>query len=135
MSAIEFQDGVKVSLEELLLGVSKMDTTSLEKVSVEINRLIAQRKVSKASKREVELIQIVYNPLEKKIQERYDFLVQKNLENSLSKEEHGELLQLVEKAEQHNVAWLEALVELAQIRGTTLEEVKKQIGVRTPIQS
>lgn len=132
MAAIEIQKGVKVSLEELLDGVSQMDLSSLEKFSDEINRLIARKKHPRPTERELELISQIYQPLEEKIQLRYDELFNKNSEDKLTKKEHKELLKLVEVAENHNVKWLAALVELAQLRGVSIEEVKNQLGIKNP---
>lgn len=133
MSTIEIQKGIKISVEELLTGMAQMDISTLEKFSDEINRLIARRKASSPSEKELALIKIVYQPLEATIQQRYDELSVKNKKGTISEEEHAELLKLVELAENHNVKWLEALVELAQLRGVSLEVVKKQLGVKNPV--
>jgi hypothetical protein len=132
MSAIEIQKGVKISLEELLDGVSKMDISSLEKFSAEINRLIARKKHPRPTERELELISLIYQPLEEETQLRYDELFRKKEAGKLKKKEHKEMLELVEVAETHNVKWLAALVELAQLRGISIEEVKKQLGIKNP---
>lgn len=96
----------------------------------EIHRIIARKKVPQPSERELELINIIYQPLPLKIQNRYDELVAKNLEGTLSNEEHEEVLKLVEVAETHNVQWLATLVELSEIRAVSVEKVKEQLGVK-----
>lgn len=135
MSTIEIQKGIKISLEELLTGVSKLDISSLEKFSEEINRLIARRKAPKPSERELELIHRIYQPLDKQVQQRYDILSEKNVAETISTKEHEELLELVAIAEQHNAQWLEALVELSQLRALPLEKVKEQLGIDNPSQA
>ena len=106
-----------------------MDISSLEKFSEEINRLIARKKVLTPSERELELIHNIYQPLDKETQLRYDNLVEKNLAETLSPEEHIELLSLVKTVEQHNLEWLEALAELAHLRELPIEQVKEQLGI------
>ncbi len=133
MPAIEIQKGIKISLEELVMGIAQMDTSSLEKFSDEINRLIARRKAPRPSERELELIHLIYQPLDRQTQQRYDELSSKNLHGVIGEEEHDELLALVEMAEKHNVVWLEALVELAQLRSVSLAEVKEQLHLHPPI--
>jgi hypothetical protein len=135
MSTIEIQKGVKISLEELLTGVSKLDTSSLEKFSEEINRIIARRKAPAPSERELELIHRLYQPLDKEVQQRYDILSEKNLAETITPQEHEELLSLVPIAEQHNSTWLEALVELSQLRALPLDEVQEQLGIENPNQA
>lgn len=132
MTTIEIQKGVTIGIEELIKSVAQMDISSLEKFSDEINTLIARKKVPQPSVRELELIEIIYLPLDANIQARYDKLVAKNVSETISEEEHIELLNLIEIAEQHNVNWLAALVELAQLRAVSLEEVKKQLGIKQP---
>lgn len=132
MTSIEIQKGIKISLDELLNGVAKMDISSLEEFSSEINRLIARRKAPNPSERELELIHLIYQPMDKKIQERYNQLSKKNLKRAIGNDEHLELLKLVKIAEEHNVKWLEALVELAQLRSVSLEKVKEQLGMENP---
>ena len=132
MAAIEIQKGIKISFEELLNGITQLDLSSLEQFSEELNRLIARKKVPNPTERELELIKIIYSTLGKKVQERYNELTQKNLEETISEDEHKELLVLVEEFEEHNVKWLQALVELAQLRAVSLDVIKKQLGVDNP---
>ena len=132
MAAIEIQKGIKISLDELLKGITQMDLSSLEQFSEEINRLIARKKTPNPTERELELIKIIYTSIGKSVQQRYDELTQKNLNETISEEEHGELLTLVEMAEEHNAKWLQALVELAQLRAVSIDTVKTQLGVNNP---
>ncbi len=129
MSTIKIQKGVKVGFEELVQGLAQLDIPSLEKFSDEINRIIARRKVPNPSERELELIDFICSPFPAETQARYDKLYGQLQNDSLAQKEHEELLQLVEMAEEHNVQWLKALVELAHLRGTTVQKVKQQLGV------
>ena len=126
---IEIQKGVEVEFEELLKGISQMDTSSLEKFSESVQQLILRRKTPNHTARELVLIKIIYAKLPVATQNRYDLLYKKLQDENIVEKEHQELLKLIDIAEQHNVKWLGALVELAQLRGVSIIEVKKQLGI------
>jgi len=126
---IEIQKGVKVGFEDLVEGISQMDTSSLEKFSEAVQQLIRKRKTPNQTARELALIKIIYSKLPSATQKRYDSLYKKLQDETICEEEHQELLMLIERAEQHNVKWLEALIELAQLRAVSVQKVKKQLGI------
>ncbi|MGF1567543.1 MAG: hypothetical protein ACFCVD_05670 [Nodosilinea sp.] len=51
---------------------------------------------------------------------------------AIAPEEHPELLQLIDVVEQADAARIEALVELAQLRGVTLPDLMTQLGLQPP---
>ncbi len=129
MQTIEIQKGVKVGFEDLLKGAAQMGTEDLERFMDKLSHLLARRKTPKPSERELELLKIIYEPLKAKTQHRYDMLSAKLQAESISPKEHQELLDLVEVAEGHNVDWLKALIELAQLRGVSVEDLMMQLGL------
>lgn len=129
MQSIEIQKGVKVGFEELISGVAQMGTEDLEKFTDRLSQLLARRKASRPSERELELLKKIYEPLKSKLQGKYDELIAKMNEETITEQEHQELLTLAEVAEAHNVEWLKAMVELAQLRAVSVEELKRQLGL------
>jgi hypothetical protein len=129
MQTIEIQKGVKVGFEDLLKGAAQMGTEDLEKFMDRLGSMLARRKAPKPSERELELLKMIYEPLKAKTQRRYDLLNAKLREERISTKEHKELLTLVEAAEEHNVDWLKALIELAQLRGISVEDLMVQLGL------
>jgi hypothetical protein len=132
MQTIEIQKGVKVGFEDLLKGAAQMGTEDLEKFMDRLGSMLARRKAPKPSERELELLKMIYEPLKAKTQRRYDLLNAKLREEGISTKEHKELLTLVEAAEEHNVDWLKALIELAQLRGISVEDLMVQLGLGNP---
>jgi len=132
MDSIEIQKGVRISLEDILSGISQVDLSSLEKFSEEINRLVARRKTKAPSERELELIHNIYQPWESELQKKYDALTEKNLAGTITNSEHSKLLELVVLAEKKNAQWLEAMIELAELRSISLEELQAQLGIIHP---
>ena len=51
---------------------------------------------------------------------------------TLTSDEHQELLYLIDQIEKANVERVKHLAELARIRGTTLAAVMKDLDIRTP---
>lgn len=129
MKSIEINGGSKIGFEELLQGASKLDVPNLEELSQKLMQLIQRKKLPEGKRKEIELIKIIYSKLSAKTQNRYDELFEKRRAETLSKLEHQELTELIEVAEKHQVVWLKALVDLAKLRGVSIEEVKKQLGL------
>ncbi|TAK47411.1 MAG: STAS/SEC14 domain-containing protein [Saprospiraceae bacterium] len=129
MTTVEIKPNVKVNLDELFNGVSKLATPELEKFVDKISYIIARRKVPQPARRELELLAKIYEPLAPKTQQRYDLLYARMQQETITDEEHKELLKLIEISEQYNVEWLEALIELAQLKGISVEELMKQLGL------
>jgi hypothetical protein len=132
MQTIEIQKGVKVGFEDLLKGAAQMGTEDLEKFMDRLGHLLARRKAPKPSERELELLKKIYEPLKAKTQRRYDSLSAKLQQGKITQTEHEELLALVEAAEGHNADWLKSLIELARLRGVSVEELMAQLGLNQP---
>lgn len=126
MKSIEIKDGVKIGFEEFLQGASKLDSKGLEELTQKLTQLLLGKRIPRRSEREMELIKIIYTPLPEKTQKQLDSLTSKA---ERTEREQKEFLQLSETVQDHHFAWLEALGELAQIRGISIEAVKKQIGL------
>ncbi len=63
---------------------------------------------------------------------RYEELKTRRDAEILSPAEHQELLDLVSEVEAVQVIRLEALAELARLRKTTVRELMRQLGIKTP---
>ena len=60
---------------------------------------------------------------------RYDQLLQKRDMDSLSSDEHAELLVLSDTIEEKNAARIGHIAELARLRGTTLPDLMRELGI------
>lgn len=130
MQTIEIRKGLTVGMDEMLQGVSKMDTSALEQFVSKVENLLANRKVKNRSKRERELLTVInWRRLPEAEQTRYDFLFEKLQDETITPKEHEELSALIERAEQHNVEWVEALAELAQLRGIHINDLMLELGI------
>ena len=64
--------------------------------------------------------------------QRYHELARKLADETLQSDEQPALIALTEQIEQANVRRIAALIKLAQIRNTTLDNLIEQLGIRPP---
>ena len=84
------------------------------------------------TKNESELLLKINHGLLPDIQQRYDELVAKRKAETLTPDEHQELLGLISQIEKLDVERIKHLVDLARLRGISLIELMKDLGIRTP---
>lgn len=130
MSSIEIKSALTIRLDEVLEGISNLDTPDLEKFLTEVAQLLAQRKVKTLPQREAELLlKINQRILPADIQQRYSELYEKLRQENITPDEHKVLLGLIQMREEKGVERMACLVELAQIRKISLKELMAQLGI------
>jgi hypothetical protein len=81
---------------------------------------------------EAELLSKINQGLPPDIQQRYGELVAKRKAETLTPDEHQELLGLVGQIEKADVERIKHLIDLARLRGISLTALMKDLGIRTP---
>jgi hypothetical protein len=66
------------------------------------------------------------------VQQRYDALIAKRRAETLTPEEHTELVHLSDQVEQLEAERMAAVASLAQLRGMSLAEVMQALGLQPP---
>ena len=94
--------------------------------------LRAQRQAPSLPRAEAELLQKANQSIPAEIQRRYDALIAKRKAETLTPEEYAELLRLTDRVENLAAQRVTYLTELAQLRHTTLSELMRQLGIRSP---
>lgn len=94
--------------------------------------LHAKGKASSLPRLESELLMKINQQLPQHTQARFDELVAKRRDEVLTSEEHEELLHVIEQVEANDVTHIEALAQLAQHRGLSLDELMHQLGIQAP---
>ena len=122
----------KVSADQLLEAASQLNPGELEQFVTQVIALQARRRAPSVTKTETELLMKINNGLPTDVRARYWVLIGKRQEESLTEEEYEELLRLSDQTEQLQVERLEALIELAQLRGTTLDALMDSLGIKAP---
>ena len=120
----------QVSLDELLNGVAQLSLPELEDFVLQVIALQAQRKSSSLPKDEAELLLKINQGLSIDTQRRYDDLVAKRKAETLTTDEHQELLGLIDQIEKSDAERAKHLVDLAHLRGTSLTALMEELGIR-----
>lgn len=90
------------------------------------------RDVSHLSKAEADLLQKINLGLPPETWERYYALIAKRRAETLTPEEQATLIQISDQIEQANARRIQDLLELASLRGTSLEAVMQELGIESP---
>ena len=131
MTTVEIKTDPKFDINDILSGVSKLDTPDLEHFLHEVAYILARRKTRLLSKRESELLTQINDPLlavEK--QKRYDLLYQQLQMEKISEEDLAELRILSKMLEQNAVKRMQCMIELSHIRNVSLDQLMAQLGIK-----
>lgn len=132
MPKVQVMSQVELEVDELLQGVARLSSRELEQFADRVQALRAHRRAPSLPKREAELLQLINCSIPAEARLRYDVLNNKLHAETISDEEHRELLGLIEQVKQSDVERLRNLVELAQLRQLSLDELMDQLGLRCP---
>jgi hypothetical protein len=130
MLKVQVMSQVELEIDELLQGVARLGSRELEQFADRVQALRAQRRTPSLPKREAELLQLINRGLPAEVRQRYDALNDKLHAETITGEEHQELLGLIEQVKQADAERLRSLVELAQLRQLSLDELMEQLGLR-----
>jgi hypothetical protein len=127
MTVIEMK--MEVSLPVLLKGVEQLSTPELENFVAEVLSIQAKRRAPSLPKEEAVLLQKINQGLPVATQQRFDYLNERRRDETLTDEEHQELLALIEQIEESDVQRVKYLGQLAQLRNVSLAVLMKQLGL------
>ena len=130
MASVQVTSEIKIELDQLLNGVAQLDTADLERFVEQVNLILSERKT--VDQAEAQLLQRVRQAIPETTQQRYNQLSEKLRTETISSDEHQELLSLIDVVEQANVDRLQNLVELAQLRQVSLNDLMNQLGIHAP---
>ncbi len=122
----------QVDLEQVLDSVTQLETPTLEQFAFRVNALLARRKAVRLPRQEAELLQKINQGPLQAVQERFALLNARRQAETLTAAEHQELLGLIDQVEQADAQRLQYLIELAQIRELSLDELMGQLGIQPP---
>ncbi len=84
------------------------------------------------SPREKALLASINQGLPKAFRKRFYALVKKREAVTLTKKEYRELLRLTDEVERLQVERVKMMVELSRLRNTSLEQLMKELPIKTP---
>ena len=121
---------IQVEIDQLLNAALQLPHAELDQFVKKLLSLRRQSEIPKLPARESELLLKINQGVPAQLQQRFDQLVEKRRDNALNPDEYQELLALTEQVEQFDVERLQWLIELAQLRGLTLDELMQQLGIK-----
>jgi hypothetical protein len=130
MSKVHVTSHIEIDLDEVLQGLAQLQTKELEQFVDKVLTLQAQRRALSLPEDETELLQQINRGLPADILQRYDALNTKLHDETITPQEHEELLTLIDRLELADAERMQRLVTLAQIRGVSVDTVMKQLGIR-----
>jgi hypothetical protein len=101
----------------------------LEQLTSGVLALKAKRVAPVASIDETRLLLLINEGVPPALTDRVQLLLAKRNDGRLTPKEKAELLDLVDEVERRGVERLEALAELAEVRGVSLTELMRSLGV------
>ena len=124
-----------ISVETLVKATEQLSPLDLQRFRSQVLAISAKRAAPSVSESEAQCLLRINQRLPIERQQRYDRLIAQRDAETLTAEEHVELLQLSQQAEAIDVQRIEALTKLAQLRGVTLSDVLRQLKIDPPIGS
>jgi uncharacterized ubiquitin-like protein YukD len=128
MSQITVQ--TQLPFEQLIQTVEQLDSSELEQLIAKAIRVQTKRKTLSLPKDQSLLLQQITQCIPNQLQERYDFLISKRQDNTLTDEEYQELINLGEHIEAIDVKRLENLTKLAKLRQISLNELIQEFQLQ-----
>ena len=129
MAEIEIKSNIKLGLNDILKAISTLETKDIEIFLKEVTGILAQKK-EKESKNldESALIKQIKSAYPIKLNKRYQSLRSKVATQQLSEKEQKELIELTNHFEALDAQRLQYLMQLAQLRGTSLNVIVKEFS-------
>ncbi len=123
---------VEVSSEQLLKAVVQLPQLELEQFLVQVLALRPRHAEHRLSQVESELLLKINQGIPADLQHRYNELIAKRQNKTLTSEEYEELLQLTDQIELLDAKRVEYLLELARIRNKPLTLLMEELGIHSP---
>ncbi|MEY3302500.1 MAG: hypothetical protein RLZZ139_872 [Cyanobacteriota bacterium] len=129
MATVQFKSEISIELDQLLTGVAQLDTPDLEKLLIQVRQVLAHRQNPSLPALELELLQKINQALPEEIQQKYNELSAKMRSQTITPEEYQDLLKLIGIVEQADGNRLQHLIQLSQLRNTSLTELMEQLQI------
>lgn len=123
----------EVTSGELLKAVEQLPPREFAKFLGGVNALRARRQASSLSGAEAELLKRINQGFTEAWWDRYHQMIEKRCNEALSEKERTELIKLTDQIEKKEAKRLAALVELAKLRGKSLRDQMRELGL--PVES
>jgi len=118
------------NFDNIIQSLSNLNLNELDLLMSRLIGLRRQKLPSVLTEMESTLLKKINKPIPAEIQKRYDLLIVKRDDHTLSDEEYSELLELTNYTEQHAVERLELLLELSKVRNVSLDDLLDELELK-----
>jgi hypothetical protein len=122
-----------LSRRDLFRAATELSPQDLQQFATEVMALRDLRTGRLTSLADEELLELIRNVYPEDLRRRYRELNEKRADETLTPEEHAELLRLTDEVENRNAERVWALGQLAIRRKTTLQGVMQDLGIQPPV--
>jgi hypothetical protein len=123
---------VEATANQLFQAVAQLPPDEFASFVDRVLMLRAERVAPHTGRDEAALLLRINQGVPAPVRCRYDELVGKRREETLSTDEHRELLELTDQFEQLEADRVVALTELARLRQTTVPDLMRSLGIHPP---
>jgi len=119
---------------ELIRMIADIQSESLlERIRQFLQEIKREEKAPALSREEAELLARINEGLPEEVQHRYNELLAKSADETLTESEHRELLQLNAKAEAQSAERLTYLLQLAALWDTSVDKAMERLGIQPSV--
>lgn len=122
----------QLSPGDLLAAIEQLGTAELDRFLSQVLALRARRRAPSLPADQAELLIQINRGLPQDLRERLDQLDARREAEALTPEEHAELIRLVTRVEELEAQRIEHLSCLAAIRGVSLPDLMRDLGLEPP---
>lgn len=130
MPKVQVKSKVEIDFDEVLNGVAQLKSNELEQFAERVITLRAQHRAPSLPEDEARLLQQINAGLPPELWQRYEELNARLHEETITPEEHAELLELIDKIELADAERMRHLLELARLRNVSVETLMDQLELR-----
>ncbi len=123
---------MQASTEQLLKAIEQLPQQELDAFVEQVLKLRAQRQVPHLPQPESELLLKINHSLPTPSRTRFDQLIAKRQELTITDTELAELIEITDASEQLNAERIAAIAELAKLRHQTLDQVMQDLEIHPP---
>lgn len=132
MLKLHVNSQISLNMEDLLEGIANLEISELEELADKIIDLRAERRVPSIPQDEAILLEKIKSGVPSQVRRRYEQLLPKLLDESMSPAEHKEYLSLIDQIKLADAERMRNLIALAALRNSTIDIVMDELGLRQP---
>ena len=121
---------LQIEKEQLFNAMLQLPRAELEDLVRRVFSFKAREYAPTLSEKETELLLKINQGLPPAMQQRLNELIDKRQSHTLTQAELEELIHLTDQVELFDAERLQYLIELAHVRGVTLDDVIKKLGIK-----